>query len=56
MDVTAKSAPTARRALSRKRGFATFLDPRGGRPASAGLGALGSLRRRHELRTVLDNL
>ena len=28
--------------LSRKCGFATFLDPRGGRPASAGLGALMS--------------
>ena len=26
--------------LSRKCGFATFLDPRGGRPVSAGLGAL----------------
>ena len=29
-------------ALSSKCGFATFLDPRGGRPASAGLGALMS--------------
>jgi len=28
--------------LSRKCGFATFLDPRGGRPASAGLGALST--------------
>ena len=31
--------------LSRKCGFATFLDPRGGRPAPAGLGALLSSSR-----------
>ena len=30
--------------LSRKCGFATFLDPRGGRPAAAGPGALISLK------------
>ena len=32
--------------LSRKCGFATFLDPRGGRPAAAGLGALMRHKRR----------
>ena len=38
------SEPQHPNELSRKCGFATFLDPRGGRPASAGLGALTSHR------------
>ena len=37
---TPVNRPTMTCRLSRKCGFATFLDPRGGRPASAGLGAL----------------
>ena len=44
---TATDPPAA--LLSTKRGFATFLDPCGGRPASAGLGALLSTRQRSRL-------
>jgi hypothetical protein len=56
MDEMPKAAALAQRVLSRKCGFATFLDPRGGRPALAGLGALSGLRGTHKLRTYLDNL
>ena len=38
---------------ARKCGFATFLDPRGGRPAPAGLGALMTVRVQETLAVVL---
>ena len=44
LDISARVAPP----LSRKSGFTTFLDPCGGRTASAGLGALITRNANHE--------